>query len=84
MKDDFWGQAVYRCRKQRRMSLWQASKRAGLSPIYLFLIERGRIPLRLDEFVGISKAFNTTPLFLLYEIDQIMPPRPNHKKNWLC
>ena len=84
MKENFWGQAVKRCRKIRGMSLWQASKRAGLSHLSFFLIECGRIPLRFNEFVGISKAFNSTPVFLLYEINEIMPPRPNKNKNWLC
>lgn len=84
MKENFWGQAVRRCRKRRGMGLWQTSKRAGLSPISLYLIERGIISLRLNEFVRISKAFDSTPVFLIYEIDEIMPPRPNKKKNWLC
>lgn len=84
MKENFWGLAVRCCRKQRGMSILHTSRLAGLFPLTLYLIECGRIPLRLKEFVKISKAFDSTPVFLLYEINEIMPPRPNKKENWLC
>ncbi len=54
------GERIKKRRRQQGISQIQLAEIAGLEPSYISVIESGKKQLRLDTFVAIANALNTT------------------------
>lgn len=61
------GQAIRATRQQRAMTLDELSERAGLSPSFMSLVERGRSSLALTSLFAVARALGV-------DVAQLLPP----------
>jgi transcriptional regulator with XRE-family HTH domain len=59
------GANVRRLRRASNMSQAVLAERAGLSPTYVSLLERGLANPRLETLAALAKAVNTSPVDIL-------------------
>ena len=68
------GQAIRAMRQQRAMTLDELSERAGLSPSFMSLVERGRSSLALTSLFAVARALGIDVAQLLPASEEA-PPR---------
>jgi transcriptional regulator with XRE-family HTH domain len=61
------GQAIRAMRQQKSMTLDELSERAGLSPSFMSLVERGRSSLALTSLFAVARALDI-------DVAQLLPP----------
>ncbi len=70
MNSKYLGQRLRQFRKDARLTQNQLAKKAGITPTYLSIIERGAQLPRLETFINLANILSVSADDLLMDVDE--------------